>query len=351
MDDRRVSRWAGMRAGKFAALSALALVITVASGCSAASYDTDAGADKAAILEQVHNYLTEGKCGDAITAIDPLYESKQVDNDVRMARASAYACAAGLPNFFAKLGELLLNAENLIGPGFWNAMTEMFYNSNQDSLDSRITAGAKSTEALLAALEDGKVVAYGNYLDDDRNPRSLLHSDRTADSNAYLMFVSMAMIGNMQSRYGAPDSSTFARGQTMGETASKPEGWTKAENVDFYACLYASSLLNLFDAMSATGSSLSGPIASAMGQVGTIFADQLGEACNAGCRGEALHFINYDTGCAFADNDCTGSSGRRCPAELRNPASCTGKTDDRASCAAAGLATYISMDPILGWQQ
>jgi hypothetical protein len=90
-------------------------------GCSA---PVEVGSDpigKQAILDWVDIALSDGNCADAVAKVKPLYDSANVDNNVRMKTASAYACYAEI-NFFKTVSDIGSNSSAMVanaGAGFW----------------------------------------------------------------------------------------------------------------------------------------------------------------------------------------------------------------------------------------
>lgn len=327
------------------------LMLVIGSACGAPRYDASTFQGKTAILDAVKIALTNDDCASAIINIEPLYNSAYTDNKVRMARASSQACAGGLDNLFKFIGDLADNAGSLAGPGFWKTMTKLFYKSNPDKLDSRITATWNATDAAMSVINLGTVISTLSQVNaGTQNVGSLVAGDRDPDANAFLMFLSMAVMGNMQARYGAPNPTTFAKGQNLGATASDPTGWTKVSNMDEYGCAYSAGILNFLDSIDAVSTQLTGKLATTMAQLGSTFGKAMALACTAGCTGTTFNTITYNTGCVFTDTQCAGTTSRVCPLALRDRTACTNSISNRASCSAAGIATFVSQDPALGWQ-
>ncbi len=202
-------------------------------------------------------------------------------------------------------------------------------------------AAWNATDSLLAALIfPPSAVALSNKINSGtNNVGSANASDRTVDSNLYLMYVAMANIGILEDLYGynasaPPDQSTFKKKKKLGSTALKPNGWETAADVDTYGCSYASGILNLKDAIGVVSANLSsGGLKTALTNISTIL-NNFDATCTAAC-----------TVCGFT---CT-----ECPRNLRNRDSCkvdaTTSDDDIARCAAAGMVTLIDTDTTVGW--
>src|SRR5258707_1159543 len=125
----------------------LSLFALVGSGCGAPAYDGGTTQGKQAILDATNIALSTRDCAAAIAQIDPLYSSANVDNPVRMARASAYACAAHV-NFFSLLGSLATHTDELSGAQFWNLLTQLFPSSASDASDRVVEGAMGAIDAL-----------------------------------------------------------------------------------------------------------------------------------------------------------------------------------------------------------
>jgi hypothetical protein len=315
-----------------AVAAALALG-AIAGGCQAPRYTGASLEGKTAILDAVNLSLSKADCTSAIASIEEIYETPYTDNTVRLARASAHGCAAGV-NFFQLITDLPQN--DLIGPGFWRTMTKLFPST---TADTKTTSAWYATDALLAAKKAGSVVAPAYVVNADTyNPGSLVPTDRIDDANAYLMFVSMATIGAFHNRYSAPDSS-YAKTKPLGYSAGHPTGWETLAGLDEEGCSYSAAVLNMLDGIGATAAKLSNAsLAKALTTVSDTFQSVMDAACDAGCSGATV------PGCAFPVGSCTP-----CQRVLRSRAACTQASATLASCAAAGLIYFINNDATVGY--
>jgi hypothetical protein len=273
---------------------------------------------KQAILYTTNQALTRADCLNAIIAIESLYNSSSSDNEVRKLRASAHGCKAGI-NFFPLVGDLAVGT--FTGTGLWRTITRLFPSTGTDG---KFEASFFATDALLSWLNPGTVV-YSPYriADDPYNIGSTQTAHRTSSSNLYLALVSMASIGTLHNKYGAPNAS-------YAPTQSLP--WTTLAAMDETGCGYASALLNLMDSLTVVGSQytqLSG-VSSAV----TAASAGFDAACAAGCTAH-----------------CPSLSCSGCPVSLRHRKACdrtTATTEKVEACAAAGLVGL--MNSALGWQ-
>ncbi len=313
------------------------LLFSFLSACSSANYDYSTLSGRAALLDAVHVALSKEDCTTAITLIEPAYHSQYSSDEIRKARAAAHGCAANI-NLFSLITDLADN--NLAGSGFWITMAKLFPSMQGDS---RVVAGQYALDALLAVRKPGSLTDASNLVNTGTsNVGSLIASDRTDESNLYLLFVSMALIGSLQNRYSETDPSTYHRTRKLGYTSANPDGWEIATNVNTDGCTYAGSVLHLIDSITQVGESMPGNLGSTFGTLGSALSMALDLACDQGCQGVA-GIGNYPSGCSMPAGSCNP-----CPTALKNRNACTAAVNDKASCAAAGIAHFINTDP-LGW--
>jgi len=309
------------------------------SSCGKTSKECTSDEGRKAIVEAVDRALNTQDCAAAVAAIEPHYSSAGCGtDDIRMARASAYACAANV-NFFQLVDDL--QNLNISNAGLWEALTELFPST---IADQRVAAGQFSLDSLFAIRLPGTVSPPETLINAGTlHPGALLANQRTQTSNIYSMLVSMSLIGSLQNRYGAPKPN-HQKTQAIGKTPGNPEGWMKATFVDQNACTYASSVMTMFDTISQVGvdlgNAVGGNLGTALTTLSNTFVTALDLACEAGCQGSGGTL----SGCSLPAGSCTP-----CPISLRNRNSCTGQINDPASCAAAGLVYFINTSPI-GWQ-
>ena len=351
-----------------------AIMTLLAISCSAPREEGAEQSGKAAILDSVYAALTREDCATAIGIIEPLYASANTDNDVRLARAAAQGCKAGANNMFSLLTKIAGNSSSLAGNKFWELITEMFYHQTESEQDKRISAAGSALDALMAAVTNGTVISAANQVNaGTNNVGTLIADDRLDDANLYMVFSAMAMAGNIQTRYGqpqAPAESNYKRGKILGSDGSNVDGWTRYEYADDNACGYAASIINMLDAMEVVATKINGKYATDMKNIQGAFADLINNACDAACRGEIALDVDYaGVGCGdfpggdptgfpaldfTADHLCKGTTKRPCMTALRNREACAIATPTvtsiRASCAAAGIARFVS-NSVMGWQQ
>lgn len=324
---------------RIVATLALGALVATLSSCAAPEMNCSTDEGRKAIVKAVDDALNSQDCMRAIATIEPFYSSPGCGtNDIRMSRASAYACMANI-NFFKLVDDL--STGNLTGSGIWETFTQIFPSS---TLDSRTEAGQFALDSLFALRVPGSVTPdpYLIYRG-TQHEGSLIAAHRQEDSNIYAMLVSMSLIGSLQNRYGAP-TATYKRGQNLGAIAGNPNGWMNAAFVDVNACTYAGSIMNLLDTISQVGTNLGGLVGGSLGSalttISTTFTSGLDFACEAGCTGSG----GVPSGCNLPAGTCTP-----CPTQLKNRFSCRSQVNDAASCAAAGIVHFINTTP-LGWQ-
>ncbi len=290
-------------------------------GCGVPGYDklnpTAATTEGiAAVVEQVNIVLSSGDCASALAQIDPIYQSINSGNDVRLAEAGTYGCFATI-NLLNILTDLQNFSGNLAGSGFWEFLVQEFPSTASDRIPQSAMDG---TDALLAAIKPGTVL-LPQYIDktDTNNVKSFLPSDRVDDANSYLTFVSMALMGSLQSRYGLP-TSNHHKSQTL--------PWTSSTAVTTDGCAFASAVLNFNDGLKFIIDASPPAIAKFYTTIKNALTAGLDPACAAGCSNP------------LDCNDSSLCSG--CPISLRNRNACTSLNTDANSCAASGLVNFVN---------
>ena len=81
----------GRRVILFLFLAALASLTLISCGNR---YDLSKESGRRARIDDANFHLSKGECGAASEAIDPLYASTYVDDEIRIVKASATACYA-----------------------------------------------------------------------------------------------------------------------------------------------------------------------------------------------------------------------------------------------------------------
>lgn len=310
-------------------------------GCAPVKFDPGTAAGKQAIIDATNLALSVQDCNSAVRTIEPLYKSSSTDNDVRMIAASAYACDAKI-NFFKLVTDVVENSAALAGPLFWQTMAKFFPSSAGS--DYVVEGANLAIDALQAALIPGALVLPTNTVNlNSANPGSVFATDRTIDSNTYLVFVAMAGIGGSESRFGAPNGTDYKK--------SKDLKWKTAILMDTDGCTYAASILNFIDAIGRIRNSVNGAFATTLGAIHDRFSTVLNTSCNFGCLGTApTGDITLDPKSVWTASGCAITAGcATCPSALRDRTRCSADVKDPSACAAAGIVNFINSST-LGWQ-
>lgn len=301
------------------------------SACGKANYGCDSEEGRQAIVGDVDRYLSDQNCAEALALVEKYYPLEGCGTDeIRLARASANACAANV-NFFQLVSDL--GSENLVGSEMWVTFTKLFPST---LTDQKVTGGQNALDALFAIKVPGSLTPAQYEINTTTpNPGTLVAANRTQDSNIYAMLVSMSLIGSLQNRYGAPDGS-YHKTKKLGATVGNPNGWEDPTAVDVNACTYAGAVMTFFDSITQVSTLLNSSLGSSLGgtltAAATTYTALFNSACDAGCQS-----------CGMPAGSCNP-----CPTEMRNRNSCTGVATDKPTCAAAGLVDFIDNNA-LGW--
>lgn len=336
---------------RFAKVTLTFLFLVYFTACGTPKYTDSSMESRAAILDAVNIYLNSGQCEKAIELIDPLYNSAQTDNEVRYARAASYGCAAGVSNFFSTTTAVLANRlDAAVGEGsyLWRTASKIFYPTGlwnthpsfSTNIDRRIVGAANAMDALMSVVKKGVVVSTTNKINaSSANPGSLSYADREDDANLTMLFVSLAGVGAVQNRYSdTQTAASYKKSRNIGWTMAKPNGFEIAADIGVDGCIYAASVLNVFDSFSAVENILPKNLKDAFTAIKAI-QTLLDAACEAGCTGA------INSGCSLPSGSCT-----TCPASLKYWNSCSPTVaNDKNSCAAAGIIRFLDTNTNVGW--
>ena len=147
-------------------------------------------------IEQANFYLSNGECENARTAIDPLYSSSQVTDEVRIIMASTYACQGGF--------KLLSFMSNIAGASnFFSGMVK----------------------SLSSSAGDGTPTKYYSAVDVMTGSGARLSAaQRTTRENTFMVFLQMGVIASILRNYGSPDTSGNQTAALVYNTAMNPAG-------------------------------------------------------------------------------------------------------------------------------
>jgi hypothetical protein len=195
--------------------SVLVLCIFLVPGCGN-RYDLSTERGRQARIDDANFFLSKGECSNALEAILPVYNSSEVNDEVRIVTASAYACA-GTFNMLTMLGNIL-GASN-----FLSVMAKSLGNSPGD--------GARSS--FYQAVD--VLTQAGSHLE---------ASSRSSSVNTYMVFLQMGVIGSILRNYGAPGADGS---QTTDLVYDGHGGSPAGEMSDTDACALSASLSLISD--------------------------------------------------------------------------------------------------------
>lgn len=212
---------------------------------------------------EIRNALTRGECTKAVALSSQLFDSRYSDNTIRMLHASSLGCIAGI--------RVLDNADQFSSFGGVNAIGQFARIFPSALRDQKLESVWLAQDALMAMLNPGAIVGPADQINSATgNSGSVLIDDRTVDSSVYLLFVSMATIGNTLSRYGAPDSS-------YNQGADLP--WTSKalvqSDLSGSACGLAAGFLNFFDSFRVVKSLLPSGVAATLNTFISVIEDPI----------------------------------------------------------------------------
>lgn len=142
-------------------------------------YDLETERGRQARIDDANYHLSKGECGAAHEAINPLYNSSHVDDEVRIVKASAHACDGGF--------NLLTLAGNLDGASNYFQVLAKSMNN---------TAGDSKRASMYSAVD--VLTQAGTKLD---------ASQRSTKVNTYMVFIQLGVAGAILRNYGNPTSS------------------------------------------------------------------------------------------------------------------------------------------------
>jgi hypothetical protein len=196
----------------------MVLAIALSLGGCGDRYNLATAAGRQARIDDANYHLSKGECGAANEAIDPLYASPYVTDEVRILKASALACEAHF--------NVLTFMTNIAGaPNFFKVFAKSLDNSRDDH----------ARQSLYNAVD---VIT--------QNGASMDAGTRSKQVNSFMVFLQFAVIGANQRNYGAPVSDGSQGADLVYETAgANPAG--EMSNGD--ACALAAAFSFLTDSL------------------------------------------------------------------------------------------------------
>jgi hypothetical protein len=186
------------------------------SGCgNRFNLDTDRG--RRASIDEANYRLSRGECSLAAAAINPLYGSSYVDDEVRIIKASTLACVSR----FAAL-----------------------------TMISQLAANSNVFQGLALSLDntagDGAPTNFYSAIDILTQAGTMMNgTQRGSKVNTYMVFLQLGTIASIIRNYGSP-SATGTQGvdMTYPGQLSNPDGCALAAALSFIEDSYAASDLN-----------------------------------------------------------------------------------------------------------
>lgn len=194
-------------------LSAFVCVFFLSSCGNRFDLSTERG--RRARIDEANFHLSKGQCAEALEAINHVYASGQVDDEVRLVKSSAHACV-----------------------GTFNMLT---FVSNIAGASNFLTVIAKS---LSNSAGDGARAAFYQAVDTlTVNGTALAGIQRSASVNNYMVFLQMGVIGSIIRNYGNPDANGAQGTALIYDTAASPAGEMSNED----ACALSAALSIISD--------------------------------------------------------------------------------------------------------
>jgi len=179
-------------------------------------YDLSTERGRRSRIDDANFHLSSGNCGAAAEAIDPLYGSPYVNDEVRIIKSSTFACYASF-NLLTFISNLASNSNYFVGIA--------------KSLTSGAGDGARGS--LYGAVD---VITQGTA--------AINASARTAKENTYMLFLQLGVVSAIQRNYGSPASDGSQGANLVYEAAgANPAG----EMTDTDACALAAAFSHISD--------------------------------------------------------------------------------------------------------
>lgn len=141
-------------------------------------YDLSTERGRRARIDDANFHLSRGECSAAAEAINPLYGSVHETDEIRIVKASTFAC-------FARFNMLTMISNLSSESNYFKAAVKSLDNTQGDSVRYNMY------KAVDVLTRSGTVMGGG---------------DRTRAENGYMVFLSVGVIGAVLRNYGAPAS-------------------------------------------------------------------------------------------------------------------------------------------------
>jgi hypothetical protein len=174
-------------------------------------YDLSTERGRRSRIDDANFHLSRGECSAAAEAIDPLYGSVHETDEIRIIKASTYACLAR-----------------------FNMLT---FISNLSSDSNYFKAMAKS---LASTAGDATRFNFFKAVDVlTRNGSVMNGGDRTKSENGYMVFIQLGVIGAILRNYGSPASDGTQGADLIYDDAANPAGEMSNEDACALAGAYS----------------------------------------------------------------------------------------------------------------
>ncbi len=174
-------------------------------------YDLSTERGRRSRIDDANFHLSQGECSAAAEAIDPLYGSEYETDEVRIIKASTYAC-------FARF-KMLTFIENL-------SSDSNYFRAVAKSMDNAVGDAARYNlyKAVDVLTRNGTVMDGGL---------------RTKSENGYMVFIQLGVIGALLRNYGSPGSDGSKGVDLIYDTAGSPAGEMSNEDACALAAAYS----------------------------------------------------------------------------------------------------------------
>lgn len=204
--------------GRLLLLSLLGLLgLLSLSGCGN-RFDLSTERGIRARIDEANFHLSQGECALGLEAINHVYYSSYVTEEVRLVKASAHACVATF-NLFNMVSNLSSASDYFVG------MAKSMTNS----------AGDGASSSMYTAVD---VLTQNGSLTNA--------SARSQTVNNYMVFLQMGVVGSILRNYGSPATDGKQTVDLVYSAVANPAG--EMSNLD--ACALAASIAIFYDSVS-----------------------------------------------------------------------------------------------------
>lgn len=259
----------------------IALILSFSLALSACGnrYDLATERGRQARMDDANFYLSNGQCTAAHEAIDPLYNSSQVDDEVRLVKASAFACQG-------TLNVLTLISNIGGGSNYFRLLARSL--SNQAG-DGARTAFYRATDVLT------------------RNGTLSAASQRARNVNTYMVLLQMGAVGAILRNYGSP-AADGTKGAAISYVANGTDGASELTTLDACALMTGFSILTDSFAYSSFSDADTAAV-----------VNSLNSACvSAGLAGGCSAAVRDRTVCTGAGGDAPSVAAQAVVTEVNN---------------------------------